>query len=626
MHNPQQRIWLLSAATLFLFGGLAVRLVDLQIIRTGYFQSVAESQRQRASELAPHRGTIYLQERGSAELFPVAVNNKARIAYAVPRDIGEPLAVAEQLAPALAAYRDRQKRRVQEILISTGQEMPTLEDQVENTDREAIIKDELYRKFNQKTDPYEPLLRFYEILDDELQNFLEEKQLPGIVIEEQETRTYPEQTLAAHALGYVGWQDDRKVGRYGIEGYFEKQLAGNLGFFAAEQDSQGGFIGVGYRQFEPAEDGSDIALTIDRVVQSIIEDELADGVKRYGALRGSIIVMDPTTGAVLGMATHPTFNPNYYYAINDARTQLNPVVSEIFEPGSILKPIIMATAIAENKVTPDTTFTDSGPVRVAEYTIDTYDGQHHGVQTMTQVLEKSNNIGMVWVGKQLGPEILYDYLRRFGLGEKTGIELEGEVVSNLPEPDDWNITTTATTAFGQGIALSPIQALNAINALANGGLLQQPHVVAGTRSADGDMTDIQPATVRQVIDRRVAEQVSAMLVSVIENGVAMAARVPGYYLAGKTGTAQVPDERGKYDPDRKIISFVGYGPVESPRFSILIKLDDPAGLSFASGTTAPMFQHIANKLINYYQIPPDYDVSSPQPSFAPPKQPEGTGA
>jgi len=245
---------------------------------------------------------------------------------------------------------------------------------------------------------------------------------------------------------------------------------------------------------------------------------------------------------------------------------------------------------------------------------------------MTQVLEKSNNVGMVWVAQQLAPEILYDYLRRFGLGEKTGIELEGETASYLPEPDDWNITTTATTAFGQGIALSPIQALNAINALANGGLLQQPHVVAGTRSAAGDITDTQLTTVRQVVDTRVAEQVSAMLVSVVENGVAIAARVPGYYLAGKTGTAQVPDERGKYDPNRKIISFIGYGPVAKPRFSILIKLDDPSGLSFASGTTAPMFRNITTKLINYYQIPPDYDSRHPHPSFTPPRQYEDVGA
>lgn len=628
MHNPQQRIWLLSAATLVLFGGLTARLVDLQILRTSYFQAVAAGQRQRAAELAPHRGTIYLQEHNSTELFPVAVNSQAYFAYAVPRDIDQPLEVAKQLAPALLAYRQRQQQRVQDIMSETGQETSTATpspDQQNATDGLAIIEDELYRKFNQKTDPYEPLLRFYEILDPPLQSWLEEKKLPGIVIEEQETRTYPEQTMAAHMLGYVGWQDDRKIGRYGVEGYFESQLAGRLGFFAAEQDSSGGFIGVGTKKFEPAEDGADIVLTIDRVVQSIIEDELADGIKRYGAKRGSIIVMDPVNGAVLGMATHPTFNPNYYYAINDASVQLNPIVSEIFEPGSILKPVIMATALAENTVTPDTTFVDRGPVRVAEYSIDTYDGQHYGVQTMTQVLEKSNNVGMVWVTNQLGPEVLYDYLRRFGLGEKTGIELEGETVSTLPQPADWNITTVATTAFGQGIALSPIQALNAINALANGGLLLQPHVVAEVRPANGEPEVAQPITVRRVVDRGVAEQISAMLVSVIENGVAASARVPGYYLAGKTGTAQVPDERGKYDPERKIISFVGYGPVSHPRFSILIKLDDPSGLSFASGTTAPMFKNIVAKLINYYQISPDYDVNN-QPSFSPPGRPNDHGA
>lgn len=618
MLTVQQRLWLLTLVTTLLIVGLIVRLVDLQVLRASYFEAIATSQRQKAAELAPARGTIYVQEQESLELFPVAVNKKTWIAYGVPREMTDPLHVAEQLSPALLQYRQRQEQRIKSILSDTGQSTENNNESAETgDDRLAILRDELFQKFNKHTDPYEPFLKFYEALDDEFYEFLADNELEGIKLEETKIRVYPEKTLAAHILGYVGWKDDSKVGRYGVEGYFDEKLAGDMGFFSIEKDTTGRHIGIGTREFKAAEDGSDIVLTIDRVVQSIIEDELKDGVTRYGAERGSVLVMNPQTGAVLGMATYPNYDPNYYYAINDAKVQLNPIISEIFEPGSILKPIIMSAAINEGLVTPHTTFNDTGPVSVAEYQINTFDNKHHGIQTMTQVLEKSNNVGMVWVGQQLGAELMYDYLRRFGLGEKTGIELEGETQSTLKEPDDWNVTTVATTSFGQGVALTPLQTLNAINVIANDGVLMQPYIVSRLRPSDENEEEEvkQPTQVRQIISSRTASDLSAMMVSVIENGVATLARVPGYYLAGKTGTAQVPDEKGSYSQDRKIISFVGFGPINKPRFSILIKLDNPAGLSFASGTAAPMFNHISEKLLNYMQIPPDYDSTKQSPRF-----------
>jgi len=626
MPDQQHRIWILSIATLLIVGGLVTRLVNLQLFRTSYYQAVADNQRKRASELVPKRGTIYVQENGSTELFPTAANDKSWIVYSVPRDIDDPLSVARELAPAVLDFRQRQSDRTTAILASTGQEQRDVAaDEPLREAQLAALTEQLYDKFNQKADPYEPFLPFYENVDGTLLEFLRSSQLPGIVLEESNVRIYPEKTLAAHVLGYLGWQDDRQIGRYGIEGFYDQQLTGRLGYFSSEKDNSGSIIGVAARHFTPAENGADIVLTIDRVVQSFIEDELVDGVNRYGAARGSIIVMDPITGAVLGMATYPNFDPNHYYAINEARVQLNPTISEIFEPGSILKPVIMATALTEETVTPQTTFVDDGPVRVAEYTIDTYDGKHFGVQTMTQVLEQSNNVGMVWVAQQLGAEVMYDYLRRFGLGEKTGIELEGETQSHLLEPDDWNITTVATTAFGQGIAMTPIQALNPLNVFANGGMLMQPYITDRIRHSNAEEEVTRPTFIRRVIPESVASETTAMLVSVIENGVAGQARVPGYYFAGKTGTAQVPDETGGYDPSRKIISFLGFGPVSQPRFSIMIKLDDPSGLSFASGTAAPMFRHITEKLLNYYQILPDYDTEQSRPFTEPLNPPRPSG-
>lgn len=618
MPGYPHRLWVLCGVMTLLFAVIAGRLFDLQVVKASYYSAVAESQRQRASELFPHRGTIYVSEGQNKEPFPIAVNREDWIAYSIPREMDDPHGVADQLAPALVAFRQRQQQRVTDIIQKTGQKLPenieptstplSPEEQLNQT------REQLKQKFDQRTDPYEPFMRSYEGLDDEFKAFLEERNFKGIKLETKEARFYPEGTLAAHVLGYVGGKDEKLSGYYGVEGFFENKLAGDLGFLSTEQDAKGQFIGIGAREFQAASDGADLVLSIDRVVQSIIENELKDGVTKYGAERGTIIVMNPKTGAVLGMATYPGYDPNYYYAISDPHVQVNPAVSDLFEPGSILKPVVMAAAVEQGLVTPDTTMVDNGPVKVADRVINTFDGKHLGSITMTQVLEQSNNIGMVWLGQQLGAEKLYDLFRSFGFGEKTGIELEGETQNMLASPENWNVTTVATTSFGQGIAVTPVQALNSINVLANGGLLMQPYIVDQIKKTGRDIEQTKPVAVRQVISNTTAQTVSAMMVSVIENGVAQLARVPGYYLAGKTGTAQVPDEHGKYSADRKIISFVGY-PVRNPQFTILIKLDNPAGLSFASGTAAPMFRNISQKLLNYYQIPPDYDALQKQPTF-----------
>jgi len=608
---------MIGVAGLFcLVGG---KLFFLQIWRHSYYDAVAASQREHAYELLPHRGTIYMSDGQDQDYFPVAVNKQAWIAYAVPRDMDDPKSVSDQLAPLLQAFRQRERNQVHDILVRTGQLTNGTTDPTANQpsadDETAALRDQLFAKFNRHTDPYAPLLRPDEVLDDQFKQALDQAKLPGIILEEKEVRFYPEHTLAAHVLGYVGWQDNQQLGRYGIEGFLQNTLAGSLGFLSSEKDAAGRVIGVGSNQFRPASDGSDVVLTVDRVIQSIIEEELAAGVKKYGAERGSIIVMNPKTGAILGMATYPTFDPNYYYAVEDGHVQVNPVVSDIFEPGSILKPVVMAAAIEEQKVTPDTTMVDNGPVHVADRVINTFDGKHHGKITMTQILEQSNNVGMVWVGQQLGPEIMYDYFRRFGLGEKTGIELQGETQNTIPPPNKWNIVETATSSFGQGIALTPLQALNAINVIANHGKLMQPYIVDRLRDSNGTEHVHEPTMVRQVVSPTTADTVNAMMVSVVEKGVAQLARVPGYYLAGKTGTAQVADDTGHYSPDKKIISFAGFGPARDPQFSILIKLDNPAGLSFASGTAAPMFHNIADKILNYMQVSPDYSTLGPRPDF-----------
>lgn len=632
--NPERRMQVLMLGGCLIFGILVLRLIDLQIIKHGHFSDIAEAQRKRAADLIPHRGTMYVQEGKGGDIFPIASNTKAWIVYAVPRNMKDPEGAAKLLAPELVAYRERQDDLKKDIIEKTGQNeilqfaaspspspdvpTPTPEPSPSAEENIATLQGQLITKFDQHTDPYEPLLRPYEVLDDKFLAFLQQQKIPGIVLEEEEGRTYPEGSLAAHVIGYVGFNDTRRVGRYGAEGYFDSILRGDLGFLSGERDTSGRIIGVAGSEFKAAQDGADVVLTIDRVVQAFAEQELQKGVQRYRAERGSILVMNPKTGDIVAMATYPTFDPNAYFAVRDARVQTNPIISDSFEPGSILKPIIMAGAINDSLVTPETTMIDSGPVHVSKFTINTFDGKHRGIQTMTQVLEQSNNIGMVWVAQKMGAERMYDYLRRFGFGERTGVELDGETQTTLREPQKWNVATIATTGFGQGIAVTPIQALNGINAIANNGILMQPHIVQRIRASGSDVKTVLPAPVRQVVSPASAEKVSAMMVSVIENGVGRLAHVPGYYLAGKTGTAQVADETGKYSQDKKIITFAGFGPVPDPKFSILIKLDNPYGLSFASGTAAPMFHNIASKLLTYYQVPPSYEASAQQPKFAVP--------
>ncbi|MEX2054823.1 MAG: hypothetical protein WD972_01450, partial [Candidatus Andersenbacteria bacterium] len=277
--NPQRRIAVLLVFFLVLFVGLGARLSYLQVVRGAYYEAVAESQRKRASELQPNRGTIYVSEgrrKDAAETFPIATNQQAWYAYAIPSEMENPRQVADELVGPLLAFRQRQQERTQSIISTTGQALavtptpspagesegessPTAEQPATATVEE--LREQLAAKFDRKTDPYEPFLKPYELLDEEFKTFLDERKLPGIVLEEQEVRIYPEKTLAAHLLGYVGYQDEGRIGRYGVEGFFERVLAGDLGFLSSERDTSGKFIGVGSHEFRAAEDGADVVLT-----------------------------------------------------------------------------------------------------------------------------------------------------------------------------------------------------------------------------------------------------------------------------------------------------------------------------------------------------------------------------
>ncbi|MDO8512046.1 MAG: penicillin-binding protein 2 [bacterium] len=613
------RFFLLFLFVFVVFTALFLRLGYLQILQSAKYTSLAENQRTRTSDLLPRRGSILLSEKDGVEPFSVATTRQAESAYVEPRVIKNLDYTVGILSEILMRYDQREVARREKLLDDSGQN--TLgEIETRNKDRKILIGEEklkqdeqakqdiqnrLRNKLSNPKDPYEPLIASYQRFDDQLIQDLKNLNLPEIRFEKFYDRYYPEETLAAQVLGYVRQEGIGIKGEYGIEGAMNDVLQGRSGFMASERDVIGRLISVSSMDLKPAEDGADIVLTIDRIVQTYAESVAKQGRDKFSAEKASIIVADPYTGEIKAIANYPTFDPNYFGDVRDISVMRNNAILDVFEPGSIFKPLIMSIAIDLGLVTPNTTMNDAGALKVGKYIINTFNGKHLGVITMTQILEQSNNVGMVWVAQKIGAEKLFEGLRHFGIGDKTGLPLTGEAARALPLPDTWSEVKLDTISFGQGVVVTPMQMLVSAMAVINGGQLLEPHIIKEIRYSNGNVDKTQVKLIRQVVSPESATKVSAMMTSVVENGVGALAKVKGYYVGGKTGTAQVVEsETGRYSADKKIISFFGFAPADKPKFAVLIILDNPKGLSFASGTAAPMFHDLASKLLNYYMVPP----------------------
>jgi len=563
-------------AVIFLIGGVIFfRLFTLQILNHDFYAALASNQHQIIESLMPERGQIFARDKYSETVFPLASNQKLTLVYAIPKYIKNREEFAAKLAPIL------------------------------EMDKEAIAK-----RIDKENDLYEPLKNK---VTDEKVEAIKRLNLKGAGFTAESWRVYPEAGLASHILGFVGYDGDQRKGRYGLEGYYEEKLAGAPGFLEAEKDVAGRWISIGKKELKPAQDGDDLILTIDRAVQYKAEAELAKAVEKWSADSGTIIVLDPQSGGILAMANNPNYNNNDYAAVSDVNVFNNNAIFENYEPGSSFKPICMAIGVGQGIVSPQTTYTDTGAANVGGYTIRNYDNKIYGLQTMTNVLEKSINTGMVFVNQQTGAEKIYQGLVKFGFNELSGIDLDTELQTALPPARTWRTSNLATIGFGQGIAVTPIQLVAATAGITNGGKILAPHVVAEIvhHASDGQETRevIEPKVAREAIDSATAATLSAMLVSSMENGFAKAGRIPGYHLGGKTGTAQVPLKNAKgYEPDKVITSFIGFGPIEDPRFVILVKLNNPKSSEtyhvVGENTAGPVFRELAQFLVNYYQIAP----------------------
>jgi cell division protein FtsI/penicillin-binding protein 2 len=432
---------------------------------------------------------------------------------------------------------------------------------------------------------------------------IKNQDIAGVGWEREDRRFYPEGSSSAHLLGFVASDFvGQDKGYFGLEGFYDRELKGRPGQLRQEKDVRGAPILIGGVSEEKAKDGRDLTLYLDRTIQFMVEEKLASGLKKYGAKQGSVVIMDPESGGILAMVSLPAYDPANFQKFSEADFK-NPVVVDLYEPGSTFKVITMAAAIDSKSIKANDTFQDNGPLTIGEYTIKTWNDKYHNLETMTQILEHSCNIGMAYIGQRLGSEKMYQYLERFGLGEKTGIDLEEEEKSTLRAKNDWKQIDLATASFGQGIALTPIQLLQMVTVLANGGKLIEPHMVSQITDPDGKIIKIKPKTIRQVIKPETAEVLKEMMVSAIENGEAKWTKLKGFKVAGKTGTAQIP-VAGHYEEKRTIASFVGFAPADKPRFVMLVRLTEPSSSPWGSETAAPLFFDIAKEILAYYGIYP----------------------
>jgi cell division protein FtsI/penicillin-binding protein 2 len=562
------RVYFLIGVVFFITAVVVWRMANLQIFQHKIYAKLALDQREFYSELFPKRGEIFVSDLHSSQLYPLAVNKNLEMLYAVPRQIEQPKETTEKISSIL-----------------------------------EIPEEELLTKLDKPDDPYEVIKHK---LEEDIVNKIKNLNIKGLYLVPESWRYYPEGSLSSHILGFVGFSDDKRKGQYGVEGYYNEILQGKSGFLEAERDTIGRWISISDRNMEPAEDGDDLVLTIDRTIQFKTEEVLKKLVEKWDAESGSIIVMDPVTGDLKAVACRPDFNPNKYFEEENLNVFLNPIIQDQFEPGSIFKLITMAAALDSGAVTPSTCYEDKGVVRVDGYNIRNSDLKVHGKKTMIQVLEKSLNTGAIFAQKETGKETFEKYIRDFGFEVPTGIELTGERGGNLSNLTNKKTDVNfATASFGQGVAVTPLQLITAVSAIANNGKLTQPRIVEKFIHFDGSETKTEPKIIRQVISPQTANRLSAMMISVIKNGYGSRAGVGGYHIAGKTGTAQVPNKDKRGYSDETIHSFIGFGPVPDPKFIILIKLDNPQGIRFAADSTTSTFSELSKFLLNYYQILPE---------------------
>lgn len=590
------RLTALKAFVLVLACLIGLRLFNLQVLSYTEYKALADGTHIFFEKLYPKRGNIYLRERGNESsdqpyllsvagerLFPAVTDRQYQMITANPRIISDPEGMANSLAPIL-----------------------------------QLDPAELKTKLSKSEVPYVILKK--KITDEQVEQ-IKAFDYVGLYFNKETYRFYPEKDLGGHLFGYVSNVDKTK-GRYGLEGYYNDILKGREGSLEFETDVLGALIPIGEKHVTEAVDGSSLVLTIDRVVQTTTCTKLKAWVAQHHADGGSVVIMNPQTGAIIAMCSTPDFDPSEYGKV-PLSSLPNPAIFTPYEPGSIFKPLTVSIGIDLGKITPDTTYNDTGELVFGPYTIRNSDRKANGIQTMTDVLDKSLNTGTAFIAKLVGVDDFKKYLKMYGFGAPTGIELDTEVGGTISSLDEQAEIYLATASFGQGITMTPLQLTSAFSTIANGGVMMQPYIVDAIIKEDGTKVKTQPKEAcrvklkngecsGRVVSSRTAALTSGMMVTVVEKGHGKKAGVQHYYVAGKTGTAEVARSDGKgYQSGATIGSFVGFAPVSDPRFTMLVKIDRPRDVTWAESSAAPLFGDLAKFLLTYYEVPYDYTEDVP---------------
>lgn len=549
---------------------VVARLAYWQLWKHEELASSAAEQYESWIPLRTQRGTIF-DTHGAV----FATNQELYTLFAEPYRFEDSASdIAEQLTP---------------IVFSTLEIEPEYAtDEAWLEEREEDIEAQLIAALDKPDRKWVPV---WPRIDREQREKIERLDITGLGFDPHMYRYYPDASVSAQLLGFVGKNDaGEDTGYFGIEGYYDLELRGREGLVQEQRTALGLPITLGKSQQLAAQAGKDLQLTIDKGLQHQVEQKLLAGLERYGAQSGEVVIMNPKTGAIIAMASFPKYDPASFIDF-DPKTYRNPSVSDLYEPGSTMKVITMALGIETGAITPQTECTDcDGPRVISGFSIKTWNEEYNPGINMLDGLAKSDNTAMVFAQERIGKERFLRGLRDFGFAETTGIDLQGEARYDFREDSQWRTIDLATASFGQGIATTSINLIRAVAAIANGGALVQPHVVEKVIEEDGEFI-IEPYEQRRVISPSTAKTVTEMMIYTANQGDAKWTDSEDVVVAGKTGTAQIA-EKGEYLEDATLTSFIGFAPAEDPEFVMLVKLREPTSSPWGSETAAPLWYEI----------------------------------
>jgi stage V sporulation protein D (sporulation-specific penicillin-binding protein) len=570
-HETSPEVRFLSV--IFLLAGLAIaaKLFYLQILQNNYYSTLAMDSHEIYQKLHPSRGQIFFTDARTNETYAAAMNRTYYQIYAVPKEI-----ILSDVAST--------SKKLKEILALPEEQTADFE-----------------QKLSKTGDPYEPLAK--KIPEEKYQAIIDAG-LKGIYGTTEVYRYYPEENSGSAVLGFCSFDKDGNLkGNYGLEGYWNKKLSGTSGFVMGEGGAKGGWISLAGLTTVEAENGADIILTIDRALQYKACSALAEGMKTFSAKSASLVMMDPATGAILAICSMPNYDANNYSQAESVSAYNNNTIFSAYEPGSVMKPVIMSAGIDLGLISPNSTYNDPCSRKFDIYTIHNALNKCYGDNvSMTQVLQNSINTGMIWVSEKIGRERMQTYVEKYGFGQLSGVPLDTEVAGNISSLEKKSPIFSAQASFGQGLTVTPIQLALAYSAIAADGKLPKPYLVKEIDYPNGKKEKFSPETAAQVISPRTAKLVTGMLTSVVEKTYITSVKMSDYYIAGKTGTAQISGVGGYTEETNH--TFCGFAPAENPKFVMVVRYEAPER-QWAESTAAVVFKDVADFALDYFGVEKD---------------------